>query len=145
MHEVVFLLHLGTTLFMAGLVWFVQVVHYPLLAHLAGADFAGYERAHRRLATAITLPVMSVEAITAGLLLVQGPTGFPAWWVWLNAELLVIVWLSTLFVQLPLHRRLSRGGDATLVRHLVLTNWLRTLVWSVRAAGWLVLLGLARA
>ncbi|MEM9735245.1 MAG: hypothetical protein AAF908_01395, partial [Pseudomonadota bacterium] len=49
-----------------------------------------------------------------------------------RAVLLGLVWASTFFVQVPLHGKLERGHDATLVRRLVMTNWLRTFLWTAR-------------
>ena len=40
------LVHVVATLVMTGLIWFVQIVHYPLMAKVGRADFAEYERLH---------------------------------------------------------------------------------------------------
>ena len=47
--ELVLLAHVGATLFMVGLIWFVQVVHYPLFGSVGREGFAGYSQAHSRL------------------------------------------------------------------------------------------------
>jgi hypothetical protein len=51
-----------------------------------------------------------------------------------------LVWLSTAFVQVPLHARLSAGFDTRAHRRLVATNWVRTLSWTARGllALWMV-------
>ncbi len=41
--EVVLLAHVAATLFMTGLIRFVQVVHYPLLARVGRGGFADCE------------------------------------------------------------------------------------------------------
>lgn len=38
--------HAAATLWMTGLIWFVQVVHYPLFALVGSTGFAAYESAH---------------------------------------------------------------------------------------------------
>jgi hypothetical protein len=43
-----------------------------------------------------------------------------------------ILWISTAAVQVPLHNRLATGFEAAAARKLCATNWLRTLVWSLR-------------
>jgi hypothetical protein len=53
------------------------------------------------------------------------------------------IWATTALVQVPLHRRLTDGFDATAHRRLVRTNWARTGAWGVRAG--LVLWMLGRA
>ena len=52
------LLQLGTTLPLVGLIWFVQVVAYPLFARVAVADFLAYHESHSRLITYVVGPLM---------------------------------------------------------------------------------------
>jgi hypothetical protein len=40
---------------------------------------------------------------------------------------------STFLVQVPLHERLSAGWDAAAHQRLVASNWVRTVLWTVRA------------
>ncbi|MDH4178249.1 MAG: hypothetical protein OEV72_11755 [Thermoleophilia bacterium] len=124
------LAHAGATLAMAGLAWFVQVVHYPLFARVGDDAFVAYEAEHVRRTTLVVAPLMIVEAVTAGLLLVLSPSALTA----VGAVLVVLVWLSTALVQIPLHRRLERGFDAPAQRALVRTSWARTALWSARGA-----------
>lgn len=56
--------HLAATLFMVGAVWFVQVVHYPLMAGQPPA----YAREHGRRTGWVLGPVMVAELGTAVLL-----------------------------------------------------------------------------
>ncbi len=53
MLTIVFLLHLGSTWFMVGLIWLIQIVHYPLFARVGVEQFVPYEREHSRLITYI--------------------------------------------------------------------------------------------
>lgn len=126
---------------MTGLVWFVQLVHYPLMGDVGPAGFARYEQCHRRRTTWIVAPAMLLEAALAVWLLARPPAGPPFWSVSAGAALLAGIWLSTFAVQVPLHARLSAGFDAAAHRRLVLTNWWRTLAWSLRAllAAWWLL------
>lgn len=117
-----------STLAMVGLIWFVQVVHYPLLARL---DTAGIAE-HQRLTGYVVAVPMVVEAATAGLLLIDRPDGVPAAAAWLGAALVIVVWASTVLLQVPVHRALAGGaGD---VRRLVAGNWVRTAAWTGRGA-----------
>jgi len=49
------------------------------------------------------------------------------------AFLVVIIWLSTFTLQVPIHRRLQTGKDDARIRRLVSTNWIRTIAWTVKA------------
>ena len=134
------LLNLAATLYMIGLVWFVQVVHYPLFALVGSRNFKGYERAHVARTNPVVGPPMLVEAGTTVLLLVVLPAGVPLVAPWIGAFLLAAIWLSTLLLQIPGHRRLSVGFDGSTHRRLVVTNWIRTMAWSARGslALWMV-------
>ncbi|MBL8293772.1 MAG: hypothetical protein JNN08_18145 [Bryobacterales bacterium] len=119
----------AAALFMTGLIWFVQIVHYPLFAQIGEPAFTAYEQAHTRLTTFVVGPVMVIEALAAITLLALSPRPV----VLLSAILLLTVWLSTALLQVPQHNRLAQGFDAGAHRFLVLTNWIRTVGWTVRA------------
>ena len=135
--------HAAATVFMTGLVWFVQIVHYPLHTLVGPGEFDAYQRAHLARTGPIVGPPMAVEAITAVWLALRTPPGVPTTLPWVGAGLLAVVWASTWGVQVPLHRALeSRGADQRRLRMLVLTNWVRTAVWSARAGVALAMLWL---
>ena len=125
--------HLGATWFMTGVIWFVQVVHYPLFAAAAGPSFAAYHRRHLSLVTWIVAPAMLVELATGLLLAWAPPPGLSPWTTTAGLVLLAIIWLSTALVQVPGHNRLRHGFDAAAHRQLVASNWIRTGAWSARA------------
>jgi len=62
------LVHAGATWFMTGLIWFVQIVHYPLMGAVQADAFPAYEVAHQRRTTWVVGPVMLIEASCAVLL-----------------------------------------------------------------------------
>ncbi len=126
----VFITHIVATLFMTGLIWFVQLVHYPLM-HMVDADrFGGFEKQHQRRITWIVGPAMLTEGATAVAWLVIRPGDVL---VWTSVGLLLIIWLSTALQQVPEHRRLEDRFDGDAHRRLVRTNWVRTIAWSLRS------------
>jgi hypothetical protein len=48
--------------------------------------------------------------------------------------LLAVIWLSTVFLQVPCHNRLVSGFDQATYERLVNSNWIRTIAWSLRGA-----------
>jgi len=124
------LAHATATAGMFGLIWFVQIVHYPIMDRIPPADFARFEAVHVRLTGLIVAPLMFVEAVSAVALSVLAPGVL----TWVGAALLAVVWGSTFAVQVPAHRALERGFDAAVHRRLVRTNWIRTIAWSGRLA-----------
>jgi len=139
------LVHALATGVMTGLIWFVQVVHYPLFAEVArqGGDdqaFGRYESVHQKKTTLIVLPTMTVELITAGLLVYWLAPGPQRTLALIALGVLLLIWLSTFAIQVPCHEKLSQGFNEQAHRRLVHSNWLRTVGWSGRfvAAVWLV-------
>jgi hypothetical protein len=132
------LVHAAATWAMTGLIWFVQVVHYPLLRGVGAAGFTPYHQAHSRLTTLVVGPLMLVEAASAIWIALERTPSVPAAWVGIG--LLVLVWGATFFVSVPRHTLLGSGFDAAVVDSLVATNWIRTLAWSARAvlASWML-------
>ena len=139
------LLHAAATLFLTGLIWFVQVVHYPLFARVGEEGYAGYQAAQVRRTGWVVAPAMVAELGSGVALLWLRPGSVPPAWVWLGLGLLAIVWCSTALVQVPRHNALAAGWDERAGRELVRTNWLRTMAWSIRALLVLAMLSAAMA
>ena len=124
--------HLLATVFMVGLIWFVQVVHYPLFNRISGDASIQYATEHqRRTAWVVGLPMLA-EGITTLWLFFDPIDGrlLPL----LGGLFLLKIHLSTIFLQIPLHKKLSEGYEREVVRKLVATNWVRTIGWTIRAA-----------
>ncbi|MEM6459709.1 MAG: hypothetical protein AAF710_10005 [Planctomycetota bacterium] len=129
----ILLVHAAATWFMAGLIWFVQVVHYPLFAAVGGSGYVDYQAGHMRRTTFVVLPAMFIELGTAVALVFFDDPPWPAAWGLLGLLLVAAVWAVTFAVSVPAHRRLERGFDPAAHRRLVVTNWIRTALWSARA------------
>lgn len=128
--------HALVTVMLAGLIWTIQVVHYPLFAKVGEADWVAYERSHQARITVIVAPLMLTELVTAALLLwplLSATTGRVNWLPVAGAVLVAVIWASTIFVQVPLHGRLEQRFDAAAIARLVSTNWIRTIAWTLRA------------
>lgn len=133
--------HFAATFFMTGVIWFVQIVHYPLFASTGSTDFRTYEQQHSSLTTWVVAPPMFTEAITAVLLFWWRPLGVSNWQLSIGLALVMVIWLSTALVQVPCHDALSQGFDSKVHQRLVRTNWIRTVTWSLRSllVLWMVL------
>lgn len=126
---------------MVGLIWFVQIVHYPLMGAVPPHACSAYAAAHQRRTTWVVGPPMLLEGGSA-LLLGWTPRGaFESTTLGLvGLALLALIWVSTFAVQVPLHARLASGFDGVAWRRLVATNWLRAIAWTVRGIIALLLL-----
>lgn len=122
---------------MVGVIWFVQLVHYPLFPAYAGDGFRAAMLAHQRRTGRVVAPLMLTEVVTSLVL----PAVLPGWLPWAGVGLVGVWAVSTAVVQTPLHGRLERDGfDAAVARRLVRTNWLRTVAWTLHAllCGWML-------
>ena len=117
---------------MVGIIWFVQVVHYPLFGSVGSEFFTSYSEAHSSLTTRVVGPPMLLEAATTLLLLFLRPETVPSYLPWAGAVLLAVIWLSTALLQVPGHRTLGLGFDPGAHHFLVASNWVRTAAWSAR-------------
>ena len=128
--DTLLLVHAASTWAMVGLIWFVQVAHYPLFAAIGRAEFPRYQVWNVRATSFVVGPLLAAEGASAlGLLVLVGGTI-----VWTGSVLLALIWLSTAFLQVPCHARLERGFDAATAARLVRTNWIRTIGWTGRGA-----------
>jgi hypothetical protein len=144
MDKLVLLGNFAVTAYLCGLIWTVQVVHYPLFNMADRENFAAFEAAHSwRIGLIVMLPMLLEVALTA-MLFLSPLEGVPTWSSWLAAALVVTVWLSTFFLQVPQHGILGSGFDDAAHRFLVDSNWVRTIAWTAKTAllGWLIWLQL---
>lgn len=120
-------LQIFATLFLCGLIWFVQLVHYPLFA-IVGNSPTFYSE-HQRRTSWIVLPIMILELGSAATLFILKGSLIDQ----IGLILIIGIWLSTILLQVPCHQRLLSGFSISTINRLVQTNWLRTILWSLRA------------
>ena len=145
MGDLVLLINLLSTWMMVGVIWFVQVVHYPLLSVVPVQSAASVAVEHQRRTGWVVGAPMALEGVTTLALLVLVPEGV-AWFVpWLAGIPLAVALGATIFLSVPRHERMAHEPDAQVGKELVSTNWVRTIAWTVRGliVGGMVLATLA--
>lgn len=130
MHPLLWL-NAAFTFILIGLIWTIQLVHYPLFAKVGKEDFPLYHSAHSTQITILVLPLMLVELFSS-IYIVSFLQDSKYHAQCIGLICLGIVWLSTFVLQVPLHKRLTAGFDLSLVRTLVKTNWVRTIAWTTK-------------
>ena len=129
--NIVFIINLAASLFLTGLIWTIQCVHYPIFHRLDQSNFTKHIHFHKKAISLLVVPVMTLEL------------GTSAWLAWtaqsyptlhqIGFIVVILIWLITFFVQVPLHNKLSRGRSVDSINRLVASNWLRTFLWSFKA------------
>ena len=131
--DLILLANLVATCLMTGVIWFVQWVHYPLLAKVPVDRAVETATEHQRRTGQVLAIPMAVEGFTTLGLLIIRPESVQIFWPWFGAVLLAVALGSTVFVSVPLHAKMATNPTADVGRRLVVTNWPRTIAWSLRA------------
>ncbi len=138
---VVLVVALAATWAMTGVIWVIQLVHYPIFDAVdRGTDDVRWREfgdRHRRTISFVVGPFMAAEGATGIWIVVDPPGDVSVVLPLLAAVLMAVAYGTTAFVSVPLHERLTATYDADAHRRLVSTNWVRTAAWTARA----VLLG----
>ena len=124
----VFLLHIFSCLFLCGLIWVIQIVHYPSFDYISEEKFVFFQQFHVKSISKIVLPMMLVELITGLILLIKNMHVLMI----INLCLLFLTWGLTLFLSMPLHKKLLKGYNKKPINKLIITNWPRTFLWTLR-------------
>ena len=118
---------------MTGVVWFVQLVHYPLFSFADKNYFPEFSKTHSQNAGYVVILPMIAELVTSILLLISNSSSGNYYYYKAAFILLVIIWISTFLIQVPSHKRLLCGYNRSEIKFLVKYNWIRTAAWSTRA------------
>ncbi len=116
---------------MTGIIWLIQIVHYPSFSFVDEKKFSKFHEFHSRSITYIVFPFMCLE------LFISGYFSFILYsFFWLaQFAIVVLLWLSTLCISVPIHNNLTNGTEKLReknIKSLVKTNWIRTFLWSVK-------------
>ena len=127
--DFLFFLNVISAFLLTGVIWTIQLVHYPSFHFIDKLSFTNFHNFHERRISIIVMPLMFIELITSIALYTHN-----MWSIVFTLNLLVVVliWCSTFFVQVPIHSILSQKKDKDLIEKLVNTNWIRTFLWSMR-------------
>jgi hypothetical protein len=115
---------------LTGLIWMVQLVHYPSFQYVAEEQFVTFHHHHTTSISIIVMPLMIMElALSIWLSYSYG------WnWRYLSPLLIVLaIWACTFFISVPLHGLLEKTKDTQVIADLVRTNWPRTILWTIKS------------
>lgn len=99
-------------------------VNYPTWRLIGANEFRAYHQALSPLIIGYMVIPMLITTIWTTLLLWFRPTPVPRWAIWLALVLQLIIWVSTVAIQLPIQMQLSRDGlSQPLIERLIFTNW----------------------
>ncbi len=130
--NIMFKLQLFCCFYLTGLIWTIQAVHYPAYHFIDVEKFSAYQDYHTKWITPIVAPFMILELLTASLLLMSGKN--QTFWI-INLVGVLLIWAATFGLSVPAHNTLMKSYDFKAAQFLILTNWFRTFLWSLRSFG----------
>lgn len=130
------LIHLIATTVMTGVIWFTQIVHYPLFARIPATVSPAHAVENQSRTSYVVGAPMLVEGLCAIALFINPPADSSRMLPFIGGVLLAIVLLSTIAMQVPRHAELATELTQSEIDHtvqrLVTSNWIRTVGWSAR-------------
>ena len=124
------ILHLIATSVMVGVIWVIQLVHYPSFHFVELKQYTTFQRFHMARISYVVIPAMLTELFT--LILIVFSMDQIDTLVLASAILLIFIWLMTAVFFSGVHQKLTLGYDQPVVDKLVKLNWGRTLLWTLR-------------
>ena len=128
------LMNLVAAAVLCGLIWTIQLVHYPLFARVPVDGWTEYERAHQSAITPLVLPVMVANVGLGLALALAAPAGTDGTLLVVNAAIATGQFVATGLAFAPIHGLLGAGWDEGAHRRLVRLNWARTAAWTAQTA-----------
>lgn len=133
MYSAPILFNLIASIMLAGIIWFVQLVQFPLFQQVKPAHFLRYEISFKQSSSWFLLVFFLLEAYgTIGVLAIHRAE-HPLL-VWSNLILFAFVWITTIGITTPIHTSLMQRYLPEKIRLLHSANWLRTVGWTLKAA-----------
>jgi len=133
----IILLHAVSCFFLTGLIWTIQLLHYPSFKWIQKENFSAFTQFHSLRVSIVVIPFMITELITGGILLMMpAPLLTSRSVLMLNLAGVFVIWLSTFLLSVPCHSKLGKGFSGKAISRLVVTNWPRTVIWTLRSVLW---------
>ena len=115
---------------MVGVIWMVQLVHYPSFLYVERNKYKLFQEFHMSRIGFIVGPLMAVELITGAMLLIIHKLNNT--YFFSSMLLLVGIWFLTAIVFTRIHSKLLNGYSEKLIHDLIRFNWSRTVMWTTR-------------
>ncbi|MEM8867164.1 MAG: hypothetical protein AAGC73_02745 [Verrucomicrobiota bacterium] len=113
---------------MLVILWLVQLVIYPSFLRISADQLVLWHRSYTTRVGFVIIPTMFTQlfcqlwaATTSG-----GTLNY------LSLTTVLVCWILTFFVSVPLHNKISNGeGEPATLNRLIQTNWPRTVLWTL--------------
>ena len=128
----VFILHLVSTSIMVGVIWIIQLVHYPTFLFIDKQKYMKFQEFHMSRVSYIVMPTMIAELFSGIYILLYNNILMLNTFFLLASFSLFLNWVITALVFVKIHNGLLIKYEKKIILLLVKLNWLRTILWSLR-------------
>ena len=113
---------------MCVVLWLVQLVIYPSFLRVEPSKLIAWHKVYTFRVSFVILPLMFGQLVLTILSVLEGPSILE----WVAFAFVLVCWILTFFVSVPLHRKIEQNDITRETRQkLITTNWPRTILWSV--------------
>ena len=113
---------------LVGIILMTQFITYPLFQFI-DSDFKTYHKAYTKRMGYVVAPLMVLELLLVIQITIRNYSNTI---MVLISFLTLIIWLSTFFIQVPVHNNISKGKPKNQVLFLIKSNYIRTFCWLLK-------------
>jgi hypothetical protein len=128
MDKLILIIQLLCCFSLFGLIWTIQLVHYPAYIYVKEEEFSDFSFMHNEKISFFVAPLMIIDLFSGAILMLVHTDIFSI----INFIGILCTWLFTFLLSVPCHKRLLKEKDVSVIKKLIITNWPRTLTWTLR-------------
>ena len=129
--EAILFFHFFLTFFMTGIIWLIQLIHYPSFSFIDKNMYSKFQTFHMNRISFLVGPIMILELLSGFYLLLffYSESNFFV----INFILNILILNMTIIVFATIHKKLIEGFKFSLFAKLISMNWIRTILWSMKS------------
>ena len=113
---------------LVGIILMTQFITYPLFQFI-DSNFKTYHKTYTKRMGYVVAPLMILELLLVVKITTQHYSNTI---ILLIGVLTLIIWLSTFFIQVPVHNSISKKKPENQIIFLIKSNYIRTLCWLLK-------------
>ena len=111
-----------------GIIMMTQFINYPLLKSY-NENFHTIHQNYMKRMGYVVGPIMVLEFLIISFLFLLNFENKVTTAMFL---ITCLIWVSTFLIQVPIHQSLTYRKEKKLIQRLIKTNWIRTMLWSMK-------------
>ena len=114
--------------YLVSLVLITQFITYPTFLSIDKKKFPDFHKKYVNKISLIVAPVMIIELLTLSHIAYFSKDFL----IIKSLILLLVIWLTTFFIMIPSHNKISKAFNKKEINMLINYNWVRTILWSFK-------------